>query len=207
MINVLLVSDRQLKPVDEKLPDELKLAQLLSHISDRAVSHLIEQIAQGKGFSVDVTTLRLLEESLVTRSRLGVDYHIVIITSGAVLSVDDLLSAAEVVRGLNDSICFKSGVRVKYLPIVLNPWQSKEELSEFTKKTSSIPWLWVNQEGAQVEKTLLKALSSWCKELLLQLDHVGYGLDIDGKGDYRISPILTGRPQESELPMRMGDTW
>ena len=157
-----------------------------------------------RGFHVGFAKLDELADSLETRARLGVTYHVLCILTVRVWKVGRTLrQAIESVRGLPDEAVFLNDLRLKTLPIVIaNPMNLLDNAKQYDDDLNWISdarWVGTQRGEEPVAETLIRSMADWQSEFVVELEYVGYGISIDEKSSFEVFPYFKRRGDESSF--------
>lgn len=154
------------------------------------------------GFQVGFTKLDELADSLSTRAKLGIIYHAICILTVRVWRIGNTLrSAVETVRNLPDDFTFNNGLRLKTLPVsIANPMNLLDNAKKYDSNLawiSTAPWIGIQQTNETVPETLIRCISDWQAELVVELEYVGCGISMDEAGNLEVFPFFRKKSTES----------
>jgi hypothetical protein len=197
MPRILMASDDR----DLSLP---RLRELLGddglmEMSDVTPSSGVQDRFVEDGVEVAVTPLDSVAETLARYATLGAYLDAVVLATIRPYRnrATFLEKAASAVRNINDTVAFQNGIRVNHLPIVvidlitlLMPGAgAPSDLSQMKAPA----WCYIQPNGKTLTDCLVESLAHWRRQLMQELEFVGYGITYDEQGQVEVAPVVHRR--------------
>jgi hypothetical protein len=163
------------------------------------------RLLTSRGFQTTQVPLNAVPQAIEATARGGGRVDAVVLPAPLDVGVgpDESRAVARNIRGLDERLSFRGGVRARTVPIVMHTRLVGAAARLRTFGSPPPPYLddvkWYAWGEDDVVEAVVDVIGRWRQDLLNELDYVGYTVALDGAGRISVSHALRRKRRESEL--------